>query len=78
MDQQSMGMLITALRRRPSLALRIRPRHVATVKEAASRTLVQMRTRWTVKRAEQKSDRVFSEILADPSFYRKLDASARR
>jgi hypothetical protein len=78
MEQQSLGMLVTALRRRPTLALRIRPRHVASVKEAARRTFVQTRTRWTVKRAEQKSDRVFSEILADRSFYRKLDASAGR
>ena len=78
MEHQSLGMLATALRREPLLALRIRPRHVATVKEAARRTLVQMRTRWMVKRAEQKSDRMFRQILADPSFYRRLDGTAGR
>ena len=78
MEQQSLGMLVTALRRRPSLGLRIRPRHVATLSEAARRTLVQTRKRWAVKRAEKKSDRVFNEILADPSFFRKLDTSAGR
>ncbi len=76
MEQQSMGMLVTALRRRPSLVLEARPRHVRTVSQALSRTLVQTRTRWTVKQAEKKSDRVFGEILGDPSFYRRLDAGA--
>ena len=76
MEQQSLGMLATALRRRPSLVLQIRPRHAATVKEAVGRTLVQMRTRSSVKKAERKSDRMFGEIMQDPGFYRRLDAAA--
>lgn len=76
MEQQSLGMLVTAVRRRPALLLEIRPRHAGIVKQALSRTVVQMRTRLTVKRAEMKSDRMFAEILQDPSFYRRLDGGA--
>ncbi len=76
MEQQSLGMLVTALRRKPSLVLSIRPRHLTTARRAVRRTLVQVRTRWTVKRADKQSDRMFGEILNDPSFYRRLDGAA--
>lgn len=76
MDQQSLGMLATAMRREPTLAFKVRPRHVSTVREALQRTLVQYRTRSTVRRAEVQSDRMFNAILGDPFFYRRLDSSS--
>jgi hypothetical protein len=76
MEQQSIGMLASAIKRQPTLAFKVRPRHVNTVREALQRTLVQYRTRATVRQAEVQSDRMFNAILGDPYFYRRLDSSS--
>jgi hypothetical protein len=75
MRQPSLGMLVTTLRRQPTLALRARPRHVATVRKAVRKTVVQARTKASVRRSETQSDRMFNAILGDPFFYRRLDTS---
>jgi hypothetical protein len=75
MTQPSLGMLLTSLKSNPSLALRARPRHALTVRSALRKTVVQARTKASIRRAEIQSDRMFNTILGDEFFYRRLDAS---
>ncbi|MFZ0666566.1 MAG: hypothetical protein WAM97_12505 [Acidimicrobiales bacterium] len=76
MQQQSLGMVATALKRQPSLAFKVRPRHASTLRQAIQRTVVQNRTRTAVRKSEVQSDRMFNAICGDPYFYRRLDAAA--
>ena len=76
MRQKSLGALVMTVVRNPSIVLKVRRRHLDTVKAAMDKTVVQARTRYSKWRSERQSNHIFSEIVTDPSFYRRLDERA--
>jgi hypothetical protein len=74
-NEVSLGQLSVAVRRRPSLLLRIRPRHLQRLARAAQRTVLGRLTRRFAAKAEAESDDVFDRIVSDKRFYRSFDST---
>jgi hypothetical protein len=68
----------------PSLIVRLRPRHLDTLRRAVAITLdrqERLRHHRGERRREQRAERyeqqVFARLLSDPTFYREFDATLR-
>ncbi len=74
-EDASLGQLSVALRRRPSLLLHARGRHLQTLARATQRTVFGRTSRRFVAKADAESDDVFDQIVADDRFYRSFDST---
>jgi hypothetical protein len=73
--QVNLGQLSVAIRRRPSLLLRARARHLQTLARATHKTVRGRMARRFAARAAAESDEVFERISSDERFYRSFDAT---
>ncbi|HXW35366.1 MAG TPA: hypothetical protein VEJ87_12375 [Acidimicrobiales bacterium] len=79
-DAPGLGAGIRKLLRQPSTITRLRPKHVALVREATSNTIAQRRRQGLWKRrlrymekTERQSNKMFDRLSRDPYFYRQLE-----
>jgi hypothetical protein len=72
-NEASLGQLSVAVRRRPSLLLHARARHLQTLARATQRTVFGRTSRRFVAKADAESDDVFDRIVSDDRFYRAFD-----
>jgi hypothetical protein len=74
-EDVSLGELSVAVRKKPSILLKARPRHTRSLVRAGRRTVLHKLKQRFADKADAESDEMFSRLSSDERFYRSFDST---